>query len=135
MRSSTLIPCALACFLCACHSANKQTAGNSAPSAGGKSPRTFVQGKATVLEVHNSLGYALLNIDGNQVYGYWESDPATAQPGSISSNGAWGSAVGEGKDPIVHHQDLPAKPGDTIVFRGFKTGSDIYLSGVQVVPH
>jgi hypothetical protein len=101
-------------------------------------PRTetspFIQGRAKVLEVHNALGYALLDIDGKQLYAYWDTDPASGQLSTISSPGGFGQAVGEGKDPIVHHQDLSAQPGDTIIYRGLMTGPDLLLRGVAVLP-
>ncbi len=103
---------------------------NSHVNGGGDS---FVEGKATVLELHNELAFALLDINGKQVYGYWEADPSTAQTSTITRSGPWGSAVGVANEPIVHHQDFPAKPGDTIAFRGLRTGSDIYLTGVRVL--
>jgi hypothetical protein len=92
----------------------------------------LIEGRAKVLEVRNELGYALLDIKGKQVYGYWTTDPATAQV--IANNpGAWNQAIAEDKPPIVQHQDFPGKPGDTIVFRGMMIRQDLYLRGVAVV--
>jgi hypothetical protein len=99
-----------------------------APSA---SP--FIQGHAKVLEVHNELGYALLDIDGKHLYGYWDTDPASGQTSTITTPGQWQETTGEGKPPIVHHQNFPAKVGDTIAFRGLMTGPDLLLRGVAVM--
>ena len=93
----------------------------------------LIEGRAKVLEVRNELGYALLDVNGKQIYGYWTTDPASAQKSTFTTPGPLGVAVGEGKEPIVHHQDFPGKAGDTIVFRGMMIRQDLYLRGVAVV--
>jgi hypothetical protein len=105
-------------------------------------PSGFVEGKATVLQVDNALGMATLNVDGRQVPAYWENDIVvpfrvegvdTHRTADAPAN----SLAPSKKEiqPVSEHVDLPAKPGDTIVFRGMKTGNDLLLNYVQVVPN
>ncbi|HUO07362.1 MAG TPA: hypothetical protein VM008_03610 [Phycisphaerae bacterium] len=131
MRLATLV-LFFAPLLVGCTSTSKQ------PSR----PSAFVQGKATVLQVDNTLGMALLKVDGKQVPAYWESDVVvpfrvegvdTHRAASAPANSLAPSK--KEVQPVTQHVDLPAKPGDTIVFRGMKTGDELLLRYVQVVPN
>jgi len=109
----------------------------SSNSASKSNQAAFVQGRATVLQVDNNLGMAQLKINGKIVDAYWQTEIYIPQEGTIdnSGNGPFSQAVGNYKEPYAHHLDLPAKVGDTIVFRGMKTGDELLLRSVQVVPN
>ncbi len=105
-------------------------------------PSGFVQGKATVLEVDNSLGLAVLKFNGKRTPAYWESDIVTpfhvSTVDSHQTTPAPTQDLANAKDaihPTEEHVDLQAKPGDTIVFRGMWTGKDLLLRSVAVVPN
>jgi hypothetical protein len=106
-------------------------------SASNSNQAAFVRGKATVLQVDNNLGMAELNIDGKIVDAYWQTEVYVPQEGTIdnSGNGPFSQAVGNYKEPYSHHIDLPAKVGDTIVFRAMRTGDELLLRSVLVVPN
>ncbi len=94
----------------------------------------FIQGQAKVLEVSDSLGYALLSVDGKSVYGYWSTEREVAQSTPMfTKDGPLAEPQTQVREPKVVEQKFPAKVGDTITFRGMKTGTEIYLTGVQLL--
>jgi hypothetical protein len=112
-------------------------AGNSAKPRNG-----FVEGKATVLEVNNELGMAVLKIDEKATPAYWDTE--VVAPFRISAVGAHQTTpqptgdLANAKDaihPVEERITLPAKVGDTVVFRGMRTGDELLLRAVQVVPN
>ncbi len=117
-------------------------AGCAAPAAKKSAPNGFVQGKAQVLEVDNNLGLAVLKFNGKRTQAYWDSE--IVAPFHISgvdshqTTPAPTQDLANAKDaiqPTEEHVNLPAKPGDTVVFRAMWTGNDLLLRSVQVVPN
>mgnify|MGYP001548458754 CR=1 FL=1 len=107
----------------------------SVPTKPAATSSAFIQGKAKVLEVSNDLGYALLSIDGKSVYGYWSAEREVARDTPMfTKSGPLAEPRSVVKEPTVIPQQFPGKAGDTIAFRGMRTGADIYLTGVQVLP-
>jgi hypothetical protein len=94
---------------------------------------TFVQGKATVLQIDHTLGMALLKINGKQTRAYWDTEYAVPQDGAIANSGPFQTPVGNYREPVTQRIDIPAKPGDTILYRGMQTHDEILLRAVQVV--
>lgn len=104
--------------------------------------RGFVQGKAKVLEVNNALGMATLEIDGKRTPAYWDTEVVvpfrlsavnshqmTARPTQDLANAK------DAIHPVEERVKLPAKVGDTVVFQGMRTGNEVFLRSVQVVPN
>ncbi len=101
------------------------------PSANG----TFVRDTARVVSIDPALGQVVLDLHGKQVKAFWETETLLAQEGSIRQPDEHGlrGPVGQYKEPVIHPQDIGAKEGDMISFRGMWTGDRIFLRGVTVV--
>lgn len=96
-----------------------------------------VVGRAKVLEVNQDLATCVLEIQGQRISAYWQPFVATTQPGSVAfeGNGYTRHPVGAYQEPVQHPRTFEAKPGDTIQFRGIRTGNEILLSLIEVVKH
>lgn len=126
MRVATSILLAGGIFLFACAQE---------PLTTSKDSGTFVRGRAKVISVDALLGTTLLEYQGRQVHGYWSTEHALAQGGSVSQPDPLKPPVANYQEPVIKEQKLAVQPGDTIEFMGMWTGSDILLRGVAVVSH
>jgi len=94
----------------------------------------FIRDTARVVSVDNGLGQAVLDLHGEQIRAFWETQTSFAQGGIIAQPDATGlkGPVGQYKEPAVKHQVFAANPGDTISFIGMWTGKQIFLRSIAV---
>jgi hypothetical protein len=93
----------------------------------------FVEGRARVLTVDQSIGTATLEIDGKRVEAFWEVERANPQGGAVVRNGPLKPPVADYREVIVHRQEFPAEPGDMIAFVAMRSGRSLYMRGVRVI--
>jgi hypothetical protein len=95
----------------------------------------FLRDSAKVVSVDQGLGQVTLDLHGEQVKAYWETQTTFAQGGVVAppdAAGGRGGPVGQYKEVAVKQQVLAASPGDTISFIGLWTGNQIFLRSVAV---
>ena len=95
----------------------------------------FVRGTAKVVSVNPALGRTVLEIDGQQVTAFWETQTAVAQGGTVTRDDQLKPPVGHYVEPLVKEQEFAASPGDTIAFIGMRSGKEIFLRNIQVIAH
>ncbi len=95
----------------------------------------MVTGKGTVVEVNPRLGMAVIDMKGKQFNIYWKPEIVVAHTGTVvPPQSMLDPPVGAYEAPTVVPTAFPAKPGDVIEFLGMRSGDDILLSRVAVVP-
>ncbi|HVS69794.1 MAG TPA: hypothetical protein VHQ47_00900 [Phycisphaerae bacterium] len=95
----------------------------------------MVTGKAKVVEVNARLGVATVDMRGKRFNIYWKPEIVVAHSGTVvPPQSMLDPPVGAYEAPTVVPTAFPAKPGDVIEFLGMRSGDDILLSRVAVIP-
>ena len=94
----------------------------------------FIRGQARVLSVEPTLGRALLEFDGRQVWSYWQQERVFArEQGTVVRPNPVAGPQGLYSETIIQRQEFAAQPGDTIAFVGLRTGESIFLRGISII--
>jgi hypothetical protein len=67
------------------------------------------------------------------VEAYWQTEHNLAQPGTTVRTDVNRPPLGIYREPSVLNNSFEAKPGDTIAFKGMKTGASIFLQAISVI--
>lgn len=114
------------CLLAGC---NNPSAGTGAVEA----RNGFIRGTARVITVDEPLGQALLDINGERVYAYWQKEAYAAQPGSITRSGPLHAPMADYHEAEARPIHFPAQAGQAIEFVGLRTRNEIFLRGVALI--
>jgi hypothetical protein len=95
----------------------------------------MVSGRAMVVEVNPRLGMAVLDMRGKQFDAYWKPEVIVSHNGTyVPPKTMFDPPVGVYQETTAVPTAFPAKPGDMIEFLGMRSGDDILLQRVAVVP-
>jgi hypothetical protein len=95
----------------------------------------FVEGQARVISVDETLGQAILDIEGYRVCAYWQTEVALGQGYNTIAAGPLKPDIVQYQTPVIKKVKFPAKPGDNVHYSGMQTGAELYLRGVEVLAH